>query len=396
VKVKTQNSPTVWASLIAAGMLLGGTAAPALAQDVRTQVAIARDTVGEVVRSAVRAVHDAIGQDLGREMGREIGRTIREATSGLDPFGRSRVPRAAVQNRAFRATQESRETKTVKLGTSGALELRNIGGDIVVSAGSGADAVIEIVRVSHGRTDADAKTGLDRVTVDVSQVGDRATVRTRYVNERDPVYSVDVAYRVKAPTGTRLTISSVGGDITVSDIRGETSTSTTGGSTTITNGRVSSAKSVGGDVSLTGTETDGTLEVETLGGKILLKQIKARRLNASNVGGDIVVQGSSCEAVDLGSTGGDVEFGGPLVKGGRYELHTFGGSVQFSPSGGVGYELQASTFSGEVRTEGVTVQMQGAVTARAPNRSVRGTVGDGSALVVLRTFSGGITVGRRR
>ena len=132
-----------------------------------------------------------------------------------------------------------------------------------------------IVRVSRGRTDEDAKLGLDRVTVDINQIGDRATVQTRYSDERRPPYSVEVQYHVKAPAGTRLTISSIGGDVTVSDIRGETSTSTTGGNTTITNGRVSSAKSVGGNVTLTGTETDGTLDVETYGGQLLLKQVKA-------------------------------------------------------------------------------------------------------------------------
>jgi hypothetical protein len=35
------------------------------------------------------------------------------------------------------------------------------------------------------------------------------------------------------------------------------------------------------------------------------------------------------------------------------------------------------------------------VTGRGPSRSLRGTVGDGSALVILRTLSGDVTVGRK-
>lgn len=405
-----RDSLRIWIRIVAACALVGGAAGPAVAQDVRVQVKIGprlAEDIREVVQDALRIVHETIGadfgrdlgRDLGRDIGREIGRTVRGATrslspAGLGPFERA-MPAGAVQNRDFRVVQESRETKTLKLGASGALELKNISGAITVTAGSGTEAVVEIVRVSHGRTDADAKLGLERVTVDVTQVGDRATVRTRYPDERRPPYSVDVQYHVKAPAGTRLTVSSIGGDITVTDIRGDTSTSTTGGNTTITNSRVSSAKSVGGDVRLTGTESDGGLDVETFGGQIVLKQIKARRVQAGNIGGSIVAQDIACDAADLGSTGGSVEFAGPLAKGGRYELHSMGGSVHFAPSGGVGYELQASTFSGEIRTEGVALQVQGTVTGRGPNRSLRGTVGDGSALVILRTFSGSVVVGKK-
>jgi hypothetical protein len=376
-----------------AGLLVINAAGSASAQDVRVHVVVGKDVaqdVRDVIRDAIRIVHQTIGPNLGRD----IAEAIREATGAPGPFEHPIVPGAA-QNRDFRITQEARETKTLKLGATGSLELRNISGAITVTAGSGTDAVIEIVRVSRGRTDADAKAGLERVTVDVTQVGDRATVRTRYPDDRRPPYSVEVAYHVKAPAGTRLTIASIGGDITVSDIHGDTSASTTGGNTTISNGRVSSAKSVGGNVRLTGTETDGTLDVETMGGQIVLKQIKARRVQAGNIGGSIIVQDATCEVADLGSTGGDVEFAGPLARNGRYELHSTGGAVRFFPIGSVGYEVQASTFAGEIRTEGVTLQMQGQVTGRGPNRSIRGTVGDGSALVILRTLSGSVLIGRK-
>jgi hypothetical protein len=93
--------------------------------------------------------------------------------------------------------------------------------------------------------------------------------------------------------------------------------------------------------------------------------------------------------------GGDVTYSGTISRSGRYELHTNGGNVTFMPSGNVGFELQASTFAGEIRTEGVPLTLQGSVTGRGPNRSLRGTSGDGSAVVILRTFSGNVVVGKK-
>jgi hypothetical protein len=51
-----------------------------------------------------------------------------------------------------REEQTERTTKTVKLGTDGALMLGNIAGDITITRGGGSDATIEIVKTARGRT----------------------------------------------------------------------------------------------------------------------------------------------------------------------------------------------------------------------------------------------------
>jgi DUF4097 and DUF4098 domain-containing protein YvlB len=233
------------------------------------------------------------------------------------------------------------------------------------------------------------------VHAEVDQRTDRASVTVNYPDERRPPYSVSVSFHVKAPAGTRLNISSLGGDISVSDIKGDMTTSTHGGDTTITNARTVTAKSLGGNMRLTGIDSDGVVHAETLGGNVDLNRVKGRRVNASTVGGNVTATDLTCDTADLGTMGGNVAFSGTLARGGRYDLHTNGGDVVFTPTGGVGFELQASTFAGEIRTNGVTLQLQGSVAGRGPNRSLRGTVGDGSALVILRTFSGTVTVGRK-
>jgi len=365
-----------------------GVASRAEAQDRQDRVdqVVVRDIVRDVLRSVDRLVNV--------EIAREIQDAVYAATGSRITIGELRAL-AAAQNRDFRITQEDRETKTVKLGTAGALELRTVGGEITVSAGTGTDATIEIVRVSRGRTDADAKLGLERVRAEVDQRTDRASVTVNYPNESRSPYSVSVSYHVKAPAGTRLNVTSLGGNISVTDIKGDMTTSTHGGDTTITNARAVSAKSLGGSMILTGIDSDAVVHAETLGGNVELRRVKARRVEASTIGGNVTATDLTCDNADLGTMGGNVEFSGALARGGRYELHTNGGDVRFTASGGVGYELQSSTFAGEIRTDGVSLQLQGAATGRGPNRSLRGTVGDGSALVILRTFSGTVTIGKK-
>jgi hypothetical protein len=54
----------------------------------------------------------------------------------------------------------------------------------------------------------------------------------------------------------------------------------------------------------------------------------------------------------------------------------------------VGFDLQASTFSGQIRLE-PPLQLQGASLTR---RSARGTVGDGGAVVTATAFSGDVVI----
>ena len=70
---------------------------------------------------------------------------------------------------------------------------------------------MEIVRISRGKTEADAKAGLEKVAVDVAVRGERATVETKYPEDLHPDYAVSVAYNVTAPAGTKVSLDSIGG-----------------------------------------------------------------------------------------------------------------------------------------------------------------------------------------
>lgn len=375
-------------AIVAMLIVLGG-AGRAAGQDVRVEVKVALPP--EVIREVRRIVAKDILASV-----RELDQVARDVLTHLPAF--RRLGWASGQSRTLKFEEVATETRTLALGANGALELKNISGSISVTAGSGRDTRVQIVRRSHGRTEADAKLGLERVRVAVDQRGERATVQSRYLpdrTDRGPAYSVDTSYDVTAPPGTRVSVDTISGDIIVKGIHGELSLGAASGDITVTDGgRIGFAKTLSGDVTVTGVETDGTVDLGTVSGTVLAQQIKCRRFTGSAISGNATGRDVQCDSVQLTSMVDDVEYSGPLVKNGRYEFQTHSGSVRFFPTGNVGFEIQANTFSGNVRND-LSVQIRDAGRTRLPRGTVRGTFGDGSATVTLTAFSGNIVIGKK-
>ena len=293
---------------------------------------------------------------------------------------------------APRAEQTDRQLRTLDLGSSGALDLSTISGNIIVTTGTG-PATLEITRRSRARTDAEAKRGLDRVTVDVEQRTGRVTVKT--IDPDSGGHStadVQVSFEVTAPAATTLTARTIAGDISITGIHGDVGANTVSGSVTLANvRRISEAHSVTGTVAISDAQTDGSLEAESIAGNILLTRVKAGRVSASSISGTITAEGVDCDEAVLKSLSGAIAYRGSLARSGRYELHTQTGSVHFEPSDPAGFDLDARSFSGTIHVDpALHFQVAG-----APRRSLTGTVGTGGATVVIVTFSGGVTIGKR-
>jgi DUF4097 and DUF4098 domain-containing protein YvlB len=327
------------------------------------------------------------------KMGRTVSRWTRVIAVGLLALGLAARP--AAQSRTWTAEQVDRETKTLQLGATGSLELRNIAGDITVTSGSGRDVTIEIVRRSRGRTDADAKLGLSQVTVQVDQRGERATVQVHAPDVQRPVYSVSTTYTVTAPVGTHLTAGSVAGTVTIKGIRGDVSASVISGDINISSvGRISTISAISGNVSVTGADSESDVSVSAVSGNVSLQQIKARRVAVSVTSGSVTARDMTCDGAELSSMVGAVEYAGALTSNGRYQLRTHSGQVRFFPTGSIGFELQSNTFSGMIQVD-LPIAVQNSLSRRGPMRSFRGTFGDGSAVVIATTFSGNVLIGKK-
>lgn len=318
---------------------------------------------------------------------------------------RTRIERTGVehyQRGSAREEQVERFTRTLRVGPSGAIDLGNIVGDINVTRGSGSEATLEVIKTSRGRTVEDAREMLKLVQVDVTERGGRTEVRARYP-EKDEMQrtnrrniNVSVAYQVTAPEQTRITANSISGNIAVRDIKGELALETISGDVRVSNGgRIPKAKTVSGNVEITDTAVQGAMDAATISGTLALRNVQAPSLELGSVSGDVVVQDVACDRVHAQSISGGIQLLGPLHRGGRYELGSHSGQISVKVSGDVGFDLEASSFSGSVRTDlPLTNQTTGDTRRRGP-RFVRGTHGDGSATLDLTTFSGSIVIARR-
>ena len=298
-----------------------------------------------------------------------------------------------------RETQTERQTRTVKLGMSGEIDVSNLAGDIIFTKGSGETATIEIVKTARGRTVEDAKEQLRRLPVDVTERGSRVELRSQY--PRVPgrrSFSASVAYTISAPPGTRVTAQSLSGDISVSDITGDLSLNSISGNIRVSRaGRINSAKTVSGNVEITDTQMDGALEAASISGSVIVRRVKARRVDAGAISGAIVIDDIECDRVNAHSFSGDVEFTGALVKNGRYALKSHSGDVRIAVVGATGFELDANSFSGSVRSDLPLSLSGGGADARRGRRTraLRGVNGDGSAVLDVTTFSGSIVLAKR-
>jgi hypothetical protein len=316
------------------------------------------------------------------------------------------VKAGAYQGRDRGQEQTERFSRKLKLGRDGRVSIANISGDIVVTAGSGDDVSIEAVKRTRGD-----RSDLANVEIIVEERAGRIEVRAEHDrnrmgrNRRGDSGSVD--FTVTVPASAGLDVHSVSGSVKVSGVRGTVRTETVSGNVTTTDTpKLEQAKSVSGDVSLTGAASDGDLSAGSVSGNITAKGLKARGLDLGSVSGDVLLSDVTCERLSVKSVSGSVEYSGSIVRNGRYEINSHSGTVRLMLTNPVGFELNANSFSGSIRSDlPMTISGDSARRDRddrGPRRrdaidshSMRATFGDGSATITIRTFSGDIVVGKR-
>jgi DUF4097 and DUF4098 domain-containing protein YvlB len=325
-----------------------------------------------------------------------------ERRSELRDMARSFKARA-YQGRNTGPEQTERFSRKVKVGRDGRVSIANISGDIVVTAGSGDEVSIDAVkRTRSGQGD------LASVRIDVEERGGRVDVQTLHTGRNDRV-SVD--YTVVMPASASVDVHSVSGSVKVTGVHGSVRAETVSGNVTTTDTpRLENAKSVSGDVYLTGAAADGDLSASSVSGNVTAKGLKARGLDLGSVSGDISLSDVSCDRLTIKTVSGNVEYAGTIVRNGRYEITSHSGTVRLLLANPSGFELTANSFSGSIRSElPLTIGGDSAGRDRdsrddrdrgrrrdgSNSRAMRATFGDGAATVTVRTFSGNIIIAKR-
>lgn len=291
------------------------------------------------------------------------------------------------------AQREERFSRTLDAGPGAALSIGNIAGDIQVEGGTGSSIVIDAVKSVEDEEDAEL---LKSVDIEVSQLGNRVRVSTEHTGRggrhRGHDGNISVSYRVTVPKGTEVEIQSVSGNVVLTGVAGAANAQSVSGDVRVTDvAELVQAKSVSGNVEVLRARSGRHVEIESVSGEVLVEDIEADELTVSSVSGDVRLQGVSSQRASLESVSGELEYTGSIRAGGRYDFQSHSGDVVLTIGDQVGFELEASTFSGEIESD-FTLK----TTSRAQKgRRLSAVVGDGSAVIEASTFSGDVRLMRR-
>lgn len=332
------------------------------------------------------------------------------ATAAVTPRGI--VPEDGPRAGWFERYQETRQgpetvdkvTRTFKVGAEGALDLAGISGDVRVTGGSGNEIKVEATRRVRHRDAGEARRLLSDLRVEMNNFNGRVEVRTAY--PRRGTYgerglSARVDYVISVPAGASVSVKSISGDIIVSGARGEVRAETVSGDVEVSaTPNVTVAKTVSGNVIARDIGGATTLVLSTVSGSVIASGLRVRALEAGSVSGDVKLSGMQVERVEARSMSGNIEFDAPFTRAGRYQFTSHSGNVRIVVSGSTGFELDADTFSGSVRSDvPVTLRTRGREDrdrrGGASSRAIRGSYGDASAILSVRSHSGSVVITKK-
>ena len=382
-------------TLLAAVMAVALLAAPADAQDGtgRQRLVFQKQARARAVRAQKLQLQET------QQTREQAQRQARQQAQRQREDAQRRARQQAQRQRAQQQREATRNwpvvteafTQTLRLGRNGTFDLQNAAGNIVVRGGGGDEVRIDAVKSVRHRVESTARAALPELRINVIERGGNVEVRTEQPRRGNAVSSVE--YTVAVPRGASVVLQTVSGDVRVTDIAGELRVQSASGSITAASvRRVRELRSVSGTIDVSDGESD-ELTAHTLGGDVLVRNLKGRVLDLQTVTGDVRLIGVEVDRARLESMAGDLDYAGRLARSGRYDFQTHSGDIRVSPSGNPGFDLQATSFSGALRSEYALKAAQ--PDARAPGQSLNGTFGDASAAITAQSFSGDVLILKR-
>ena len=200
-----------------------------------------------------------------------------------------------------------------------------------------------------------------------------------------------------------MSLKTISGDVSVNGVRGEVRAETVSGNVeVIATPNLVLAKAVSGDVHARDIGAPVSLTLGTVSGNVTATALKVRALDAGTVSGNLQLSSLQVERLTAKTVTGDIDFDGALTSGGRYEFNAHSGGIRLALANATGFELDASTFNGSIRSD-FPITLRSTTRDDDPrgrrsgmgNRAIRGTFGDGSAILAVRSFSGSVVISKK-
>jgi hypothetical protein len=373
-----------WIALALAGLAL---ATPATAQTFDDEADAIRRWMHELRRNMIES------QERARLF---AARFLAEQREAIERAQRQLGSRAASVPREYERWPEVTEvvSRTLRLGRSGTFELQNILGDVVITGGRGDDVRIEATKRARHRVSSAARGLLREMRVETVERGGNVELRTAVPRRRGVWTAVD--YVIDLPSRANVIIGIGAGDLRVRNVDGELRADAGDGNLSATDvRRVRHLRTMRGDIEVTDADAD-ELNATTVLGDVVLRNVRGRVLDLNSVNGTVRLVDVETNRARLQTMAGDIEYAGPLSRSGRYEFVTHSGNIRVTPSGGAGFDLEAYSYAGDVRSDYALKRSEARRPApRSSERTIRGTYGDAAAALTVRSFSGDILLVRR-
>ena len=270
--------------------------------------------------------------------------------------GHDETPRAEWLDRYQDSRQGPEQTErfaeTYKIPADGSLDVSQIAGDVRITVGRTNEIRVEAIKRVRHRDADEAKRMLSQLRVDVNQTGGRVEIRTIYPRMTGRNFSASVDYTIVMPLTAAVSIKTISGDVSVNGVRGEVRAETVSGNVeVIATPNLVLAKAVSGDVHARDIGAPVSLTLGTVSGTVTATALKVRTLDAGTVSGNLQLSSLQVERLTAKTVTGDIDFDGGLTRGGRYEFNAHSGGIRLVLANTTGFELDASTFSGSIRSD---------------------------------------------
>ena len=205
----------------------------------------------------------------------------------------------------------------------------------------------------------------------------------------------DGHFEVTVPVGTRVAATTWSGAVSVKGVHGDIEAHSQSGDVQIRDaGDRLDVESLSGDVVVNGVKGEST--INTVSGSVTLTTARGN-ISIETVSGDLDLRDVVARQVRTHTTSGEVSFAGAILDAGRYEFTTFSGEIVLALPNDIGAELSVSTFSGGIESDfPITLKAGEHGIGAAQAKRLNFTVGRGTARIIAETFSGDITLKRRR
>lgn len=282
-------------------------------------------------------------------------------------------------------------SQTLPLAPGGTVDLIGYIGNITITGGTGDEVRVDAVKRAWGSTEAAARNILREMAIRITDRG--GTIEIRPEGPRRPNWVGSVEYTVAVPSRANVTVRTGSGNVRITNIAGALRAESLSGRIDVSAvSRVDLLKSFGGDIEMRDIEGE-MLTAETTGGALAGRNLKVRSIDVRSVSGALNLSGVESVRARIATTSGSIDYEGRMARSGSYEIGSQSGDIRVVPLGAVGFDLEASSIRGRVRSELTLTLTQGGGGNNGRGRGrLRGTFGDAGAALSIRSFSGNIVI----